>query len=132
MPLKLEKVESPSAQDIIDLEKLYRDYPTEFRFDDLQALLKNNAGTSLYAGRFNDRLIAAITVTEQEPITLNHLCTRAITRNRGVAKELLRQLLHIKTHGDLHFNNCINAEGIAPLFIQAGFTASGNHFTLKR
>jgi hypothetical protein len=133
MPVVIEKVVSPSAQDLIDLEKLYKDYPTDLRFADLQLLLKNQPETTLYGARFNDRLLAAITVTPgPEGAILDHLCTRALTRQRGVGKELLRQLLKACSEPSFIFTSCIDSPVIAHLFIQAGFSQNGLAFTLQR
>lgn len=130
MPVFIEKVTSPSEQDLIDLEKLYLDYPTSFRFSDMQQLLQKTPSLTLYGARFNGRLLAALTVNESGQI--DHLCTRAITRQRGVGKELLRQLLRDCPDTAFTFTSCISSTAIAPLFLQAGFSQNGNTFTLQR
>lgn len=133
MPVVIEKVVNPSAQDLIDLEKLYKDYPIDLRFADLQALLNKQPAMSLYGARFNDRLLAAITVTPgADGAILDHLCTRALTRQRGVGKELLRQLLKACSETSFIFSPCIESPAINHLFIQAGFSQNGLAFTLQR
>lgn len=133
MPVVIEKVVSPSAQDLIDLEKLYNDYPTDVRFADLQILLKKQPETTLYGARFNDRLLAAITITQgSQGVVLDHLCTRALTRQRGVGKELLRQLLKTCSEPSFTFTSCIDSPVIVHLFTQAGFSQNGLSFTLQR
>lgn len=130
MPVFIEKVTSPSEQDLIDLDKLYKDYPTDFRFSKLQQLLQQQPQTTLYGARFNGRLLAALTVNACGNI--DHLCTRAVTRQRGVGKELLRQLLRDCPDTAFTFTSCIDSTAIAPLFTQAGFSQNGNTFTLQR
>ena len=65
-------------------------------FQDLQHLLADNSeNLTLYAARFNARLLGAISVGENEGgnISLNHLCVRQLTRQRHVGRDLLRLLI---------------------------------------
>jgi GNAT superfamily N-acetyltransferase len=93
MPIVVETLNQPSAQDRLDLAKIYADAPDWLLapYPSAQALL--DAGSqrgSLIAGRFNDRLLgAALLAPGADCWRLAHLCVRAITRNRGVARRLL-------------------------------------------
>ncbi len=131
MPVVLEQVDNPSEQDLIDLEKLYNDYPTDLRFNDLQDLLGNRSDISLYGARFNARLLAAVTTSpEEEGLKLDHLCVRSVTRQRNVARELLRQLINDHNSTQFVFESCIDDTAIERLFTSAGFDKQGN--TYKR
>ncbi len=102
MPVHLEWIEAPSEQDWIDLNKLYKEAPTGWCDADsehpAQSYLaqKQQQGYKIAAGRFNDRLIvaAAIKVNSEKvnAYFIEDLCVRALTRERGVAKQLLVRL----------------------------------------
>ena len=93
MPIVVETVNPPSAQDRLDLAKIYADAPDWLLapYPSAQALI--DAGLehgSLIAGRFNDRLLgAALLQRGTDCWRLSHLCVRSITRQRGVARRLL-------------------------------------------
>ncbi len=99
MPLHIEWIESPTEQDWIDLNKLYKDAPANW-FEEksevtAQAYItqKKKQGFQIAAGRFNDRLIAsaALKRMDNKAITyeIDDLLVRGITRERGVAKQML-------------------------------------------
>ena len=133
MPVKIEKALHPSEQDLIDLEKIYLDYPTTFRFPDLQSLLASQSTTSLYVGRFNNRLVGALSITvDHQSAHLNHLCTRKITRQRNVAKDMLRQLLAQIPYKTFTFNSCIEDNNLDLLLIPAGFQKTDNNYQFFR
>ena len=93
MPVVVEILSQPSAQDRTDLAKIYADAPAWLLapYPSAQALI--DAGLehgNLIAGRFNDRLLGAALLTPGADCwRLSHLCVRAITRQRGVARRLL-------------------------------------------
>ncbi|QLC73421.1 acetyl-CoA sensor PanZ family protein [Pseudomonas sp. LPB0260] len=93
MPVIVERPSPASAQDLIDLAKIYRDAPDWLLppYADGEALIQANLNSGrLLAGRFNDRLLGAALLERGEDCwRLSHLCVRAITRNRGVARRLL-------------------------------------------
>lgn len=93
MPVHVETVINPSAQDRTDLARIYADAPAWlFRpHADANALVEAGvAGGLLIAGRFNDRLLgAALLERFEDRWRLSHLCVRNITRGRGVAHRLL-------------------------------------------
>ena len=99
LPVHLEWIEAPSEQDWIDLNKLYKDAPASW-CDGGSALpaqsyltKKQLQGYKIAAGRFNDRLIvaAALKVNSEKvnAYFIEDLCVRALTRERGVAKQLM-------------------------------------------
>ncbi len=99
MPVHLEWVESPSEQDWIDLNKLYADAPQNWINSDSEqpaqsyVLKKQQQGYKVVAGRFNDRLIVcALLKVNSDKVNayyLEDMCVRALTRERGVARQLL-------------------------------------------
>lgn len=101
MPVHLEWVHTPSDQDEIDLKKLLQDAPQEWGWSSSQESISSwieqikQSGNQIAAGRFNDRLItiAVITPAEQSKVFLiKQLLVRTVTRERGVAKQLLVRL----------------------------------------
>jgi GNAT superfamily N-acetyltransferase len=93
MPVLVEIVSRPSAQDHTDLTKVYLDAPdwllTPYASGD--ALIAHGIGEGrLIAGRFNDRLLGAALLTRGDDCwRLSHLCVRKVTRKRGVARRIL-------------------------------------------
>lgn len=133
MPVTLELIEKPSAQDTIDLEKIYNDYPLELRWNDLQTLLAEQPQRRLYAGLFNARLLGAASVYLQDnTLIIEHLCVRTITRQRSVARDLLRLILEAEDHPRYQFTVCQEHPGITKLFTNAGFIRQGDDFILEK
>ncbi len=93
MPVYFEYAEQPSAQDLVDLEKIYLDAPDWLLapFADAAALIKHGLShNSLVTARFNSRLLGAALLDKQpECWLLSHLCVRELTRKRGVAQRLV-------------------------------------------
>ena len=105
MPIYLQWLDTPSEQDCVDLEKLYADAPADWLSDSNQSCATDWASTrvacgdSLALGRFNDRIVCAAWVVKaadlelrQHSYEIKQLCVRSITRERGVAKQLLVRL----------------------------------------
>ncbi len=102
MPLHIEWIESPSAQDWVDLDKLYKDAPHHWFADQTVAGAqgymghKKELGYKVAVGRFNDRLITAAALQPHKGVAMQHngfeledLCVRSITQDRGVARQLI-------------------------------------------
>lgn len=93
MPVVVEAVVTPSAQDEADLTKIYADAPAWLLppYASPSALIEAGlANGCLIAGRFNDRLLGAAWLTRHETgWQLSHLCVRRLTRGRGVAARLV-------------------------------------------
>ncbi len=130
MPVNLEKVSHPTAQDLIDLEKIYADYPTDLNWTALNIQLEENANLNLYALRFNDRYLGAFTALQQaDSIEIKHLCVRIVTRQRHVGRDLLRLFKAIEPQQNLVFNHCLTEDpAISRLFAQAGFKQQNQQF----
>lgn len=99
MPILVELIESPNENDLIDLQKIYADAPTWMyeEFGELEFLatrLQEQPG-KLYAARFNDRLLGACWLLEQDDgsYRVRWLTVRKATRGRGVASRLLELVL---------------------------------------
>ncbi len=102
LPVHLEWVESPSEQDWIDLNKLYKDSPSDWCDDQSEnraqtyVAHKQQQGYKVAAGRFNDRLIVVaalkVNVEKVNAYYIDDMCVRALTRERGVAKQLMVRL----------------------------------------
>lgn len=105
MPIYLQWLDEPNQQDCTDLNKLFADAPTSWLADSVHdsgsqwALEQRSLGALVALGRFNDRIVcAACVVRQSDPSTqpylyeIKQLCVRSITRERGVAKQLLVRL----------------------------------------
>jgi GNAT superfamily N-acetyltransferase len=92
MPVVIESINHPSAQDSRDLAKIYADAPAWLHPPYATAAALIEAGSrcgSLIAGRFNDRLHGAALLEQRDDCwRLSHLCVRQITRSRGVGQRL--------------------------------------------
>ena len=95
MPVYFESAEQPSTQDLADLEKIYLDAPDWLisPFTDAAALINHGLShNTLVTARFNSRLLgAALLDKHTDRWLLSHLCVRALTRNRGVARRVLQE-----------------------------------------
>lgn len=93
MPVIVEAVVQPSAQDRTDLEKIYADAPAWLLAPHADAASLIEAGLArgcLIAGRFNDRLLGAAWLEQAtDGWRLAHICVRRITRGRGVGQRLI-------------------------------------------
>ena len=93
MPVLVETLHAPSAQDYLDLANIYADAPAWLLvpYGNAEALITAGlAQGNLLVGRFNDRLLGAA-LLQRQPANwyLSHLCVRRLTRRRGVARRLL-------------------------------------------
>ncbi|AYC34674.1 GNAT family N-acetyltransferase [Pseudomonas cavernae] len=101
MPVFVEVVSAPTAQDHSDLAKIYADAPAWLLvpYADAAALIQAGLDNgTLVAGRFNDRLLgAALLERGAAHWQLSHLCVRKATRQRGVARRLLDEAQRLAT-----------------------------------
>lgn len=99
MPVYFESAEHPSAQDLADLEKIYADAPQWLLapYANAAALIEHGlAHNTLVTARFNSRLLGAALLNKHaDTWTLSHLCVRALTRKRGVARRVLEEALRL-------------------------------------
>ena len=95
MPIIVELLNRPSAQDQLDLQKVYLDAPQWLfaPFDnEAQLIAAGVEDGSLIGGRFNDRLLGAARLHRQaDTWHLSQLCVRKVTRRRGVAERLVNE-----------------------------------------
>ena len=83
-----------SSQLFIDLRKIYQDYFTDDQLttESLQTLIENEHSL-FYVTMFNERHLGAVQVTViEDQAQLRLLAVRDLTRRRGVAKNLLREV----------------------------------------
>ncbi|WP_058910435.1 aspartate 1-decarboxylase autocleavage activator PanM [Entomohabitans teleogrylli] len=119
MKLTILRLTALSAQDRLDLAKIWPEYRPE--------ILTPDETHQLYAARFNDRLLGAVRVTvEGVQGTLDSLRVREITRRRGVGQYLVEEILRMNPHvsqwwmADSH----VEDRAIMSAFMQAlGFRA---------
>lgn len=86
MKLTILRLTTLSGQDLIDLGKIWPEYPAQtLQLDD------NN---QLYAAQFNERLLGAVrvTITGQHAV-MDSLRIRDLTRRRGVGLYLIEEIL---------------------------------------
>jgi GNAT superfamily N-acetyltransferase len=83
-----------SAQLFIDLRKIYQNYfaDKQLTTESLQALIENEH-SQLYVTMFNERHLGAVQVTViEDQAQLRLLTVRDLTRRRGIAKNLLKEV----------------------------------------
>lgn len=83
-----------SSQLFIDLRKIYQDYFTDEQLttESLQTLIENEH-SQLYVTMFNERHLGAVQVTViEDQAQLRLLTVRDLTRRKGIAKNLLREV----------------------------------------
>lgn len=95
MPVYIERPTQLTEQDRQDLLKVYADAPDWLLppFTDGAALIERSlADGSLRVARFNGRLLGAARLRPQgEELRLSHICVRALTRERGVARRIFEE-----------------------------------------
>ena len=91
-----------SSQLLIDLRKIYQDYFSEEQLttESLQALIENEHA-QLYVTMFNERHLGALQVAViEDQAQLSLLTVRDLTRRRGVASNLLKEVeKQLRTQG---------------------------------
>ena len=100
MPLNLETIESPSAQDLNDLVAIYLDAPDDLLHckesqgeDAIRAIINDwlqEPDTTIYAARFKEGLLAAIVVQQVDRSFYGrNLCVLKRARKKGIGIRLL-------------------------------------------
>jgi hypothetical protein len=134
MPIIAEHILDPSPQDKEDLLKIYQDYPFPLTEEPEQWLKQQLQNQSLWAGRFNDRLLVAATVDAQDKQwTVNHLCVRKLTRRRGTASQFLTLLTQNAKQqlANLSINTALAPDILEPLAENCGFTQQADFLWQK-
>lgn len=84
-----------TPQLLIDLKKLYQGHLSDVELSD-KSLVDNlieNKNLQFFVTKFNDRHLGAVKVALQENnAVLSGLCIREVTRRRGIAKNLLKEV----------------------------------------
>lgn len=91
MPLELLEITQPNEEQYEDLLKIYDGYTDTDPASIRQWLeLQLNNGYFIFGGLFNGSLVASATANHQgEDIQIANFCVRAVTRRRGVARQML-------------------------------------------
>jgi predicted GNAT family N-acyltransferase len=129
MPIYAEIIKNCPDQDASDLEILY---PGES--EQLLARAQSDK-LLLIGGRFNGRLLGALTLTPIHggDFEMARLTVRAITRRRGVARQLLIQTFKILPEElETLSADLGNAAELSELFTEIGFKAQGNTWRWQR
>ncbi|AKH68508.1 Acetyltransferase (GNAT) domain [Spongiibacter sp. IMCC21906] len=129
MPIYAEIIKNCPDQDASDLEILY---PGES--EQLLARAQSDK-LLLIGGRFNGRLLGALTLTPIHggDFEMARLTVRAITRRRGVARQLLIQTFKILPEElETLSADLGNAAELSELFTEMGFKAQGNTWRWQR
>ncbi|MEM8594421.1 MAG: acetyl-CoA sensor PanZ family protein [Pseudomonadota bacterium] len=97
MPIYIEALapETMNADDVGAIQTIYQDYPNSTPVERFEAwrMQQLDDNWSLWAARFNDRLLgAAWTQQDDHALSIHDVCVRRITRNRGVARRLFDHL----------------------------------------
>ncbi|EAW8699618.1 aspartate 1-decarboxylase autocleavage activator PanM [Salmonella enterica] len=119
MKLTILRLEYFSAQDQIDLGKIWPEYSA--------ASLSVDETHRIYAARFNERLLGAVRVTlSGTQGALDSLRVREITRRRGVGQYLVEEVIRDNPNVSSWWMADVGVEdrGVMAAFMQAlGFTA---------
>src|SRR5690606_3046809 len=95
MPVYIERPTQLTEQDRQELLKVYAEAPDWLLppFTGGAALIERSlAAGSLRVARFNGRLLGAARLRPQgEELRLSHICVRALTRERGVARRIFEE-----------------------------------------
>ena len=114
MPVIVDVLHSPTAQDRSDLHKVYADAPAWLLAPhaDAEALILAGLGRGeLLAGRFNDRLLGAALLHRGDTHwQLSHLCVRQLTRRRGVGQRLLDEARRLATEAGASLHRAAPAD----------------------
>lgn len=122
MKLTIIRLETLSAQDYVDLGKIWPEYsPSSLRVDDTHRL---------YAARFNERLLGAVRMTlSGTEGALDSLRVREVTRRRGVGQYLVEEVVRDNPDIASWWMADVGVEdrGVMAAFMQAlGFIAQAN------
>lgn len=122
MKLTIVRLENFSAQDLIDLGKIWPEYSA--------SSLSVDETHRIYAARFNERLLGAVRVTlSGTQGALDSLRIRDITRRRGVGQYLVEEILRENPDVSSWWMADVGVEdrSVMAAFMQAsGFTAQEN------
>ncbi|WP_079226203.1 aspartate 1-decarboxylase autocleavage activator PanM [Citrobacter werkmanii] len=122
MKLTIVRLNNFSAQDLIDLGKIWPEYSA--------SSLSVDETHRIYAARFNERLLGAVRVTlSGTQGALDSLRVREITRRRGVGQYLIEEVIRENPSVSSWWMADVGVEdrGVMAAFMQAlGFTAQAD------
>ncbi|EPJ3203946.1 aspartate 1-decarboxylase autocleavage activator PanM [Salmonella enterica subsp. enterica serovar Derby] len=122
MKLTIVRLENFSAQDLIDLGKIWPEYSA--------SSLSVDETHRVYAARFNERLLGAVRVTlSGTQGALDSLRVRDITRRRGVGQYLIEEVIRENPSVSSWWMADVGVEdrSVMAAFMQAlGFTAQAD------
>ncbi|TKV16977.1 aspartate 1-decarboxylase autocleavage activator PanM [Citrobacter sp. wls615] len=122
MKLTIVRLNNFSAQDLIDLGKIWPEYSA--------SSLSVDETHRIYAARFNERLLGAVRVTlSGTQGALDSLRVRDITRRRGVGQYLIEEVIRENPDVSSWWMADVGVEdrSVMAAFMQAlGFTAQKN------
>lgn len=122
MKLTIVRLDNFSAQDLIDLGKIWPEYSA--------SSLSVDETHRIYAARFNERLLGAVRVTlSGTQGALDSLRVRDITRRRGVGQYLIEEVIRENPSVSSWWMADVGVEdrSVMAAFMQAlGFTAQKN------
>ena len=122
MKLTIVRLNNFSAQDLIDLGKIWPEYSA--------SSLSVDETHRIYAARFNERLLGAVRVTlSGTQGALDSLRVREITRRRGVGQYLIEEVIRENSDVSSWWMADVGVEdrSVMAAFMQAlGFTAQEN------
>ena len=126
-----------NSQLLIDLNKIYKDYFTEQQLStqSLEKLIEHNQ-TQLYVTMFNERHLGAVEVEKSgAKAQLKNLTIRQLTRRKGIAKNLLREVEKHLKHENINevamsLENIKEEEqqGMGLFLLDYGYVQAGNEF----
>ncbi|RNW20512.1 aspartate 1-decarboxylase autocleavage activator PanM [Citrobacter werkmanii] len=122
MKLTIVRLNNFSAQDLIDLGKIWPEYSA--------SSLSVDETHRIYAARFNERLLGAVRVTlSGTQGALDSLRVREITRRRGVGQYLIEEVIRENPNVSSWWMADVGVEdrSVMAAFMQAlGFTAQAD------
>ncbi|MEE7570959.1 aspartate 1-decarboxylase autocleavage activator PanM [Citrobacter werkmanii] len=122
MKLTIVRLNNFSAQDLIDLGKVWPEYSA--------SSLSVDETHRIYAARFNERLLGAVRVTlSGTQGALDSLRVREITRRRGVGQYLIEEVIRENPSVSSWWMTDVGVEdrSVMAAFMQAlGFTAQAD------
>ncbi|HCD7425734.1 TPA: aspartate 1-decarboxylase autocleavage activator PanM [Citrobacter werkmanii] len=122
MKLTIVRLNNFSAQDLIDLGKIWPEYSA--------SSLSVDETHRIYAARFNERLLGAVRVTlSGTQGALDSLRVREITRRRGVGQYLIEEVIRENPSVSSWWMADVGVEdrSVMAVFMQAlGFTAQAD------
>ncbi|HAT7567826.1 aspartate 1-decarboxylase autocleavage activator PanM [Citrobacter werkmanii] len=122
MKLTIVRLNNFSAQDLIDLGKIWPEYSA--------SSLSVDETHRIYAARFNERLLGAVRVTlSGTQGALDSLRVREITRRRGVGQYLIEEVIRENPSVSSWWMTDVGVEdrSVMAAFMQAlGFTAQAD------